>query len=88
MGAMSPLQEDHPMMVAWEAFKGSDDARSAMFHAQVIQISPPEWGSPSGVQVDHPRLEGSLWAVFRAGFNAGVDANNAATAKAFQGRTD
>lgn len=68
---MAPVPEDHPLMVAWNAYKATDDyANSRKWaihrnHADDEQYV--QW------------VEGSLWAAFMAGFNAGLGHNQPPT---------
>ena len=53
--AMSPVPADHPLMIAWEAYKATDEFSNTRTWASV----------PEGT-------DGSLWACFVAGYNAGL----------------
>jgi len=75
-GAMAPCPPDHPLMIAWEKYKASEDyANSYKWATAAIEyVVLPEPTDPSANRFteDHYRrfVEGSLWAAFMAGFNA------------------
>lgn len=60
--ASSRLPDDHPKMIAWEAFKASEDFTNAK-----MGIAHPQY------------VDGSLWAVFDAGWQARQEALDAVT---------
>lgn len=67
MPAMQKVPDDHPLMIAWEKYKVTEEAASADKWARTIRLSELLQGE---VIVSHPYLEGSLWAAFVAGFKA------------------
>jgi len=60
MTAQTPLSKDDPRMVAWEKYKETKDYENA--HRWALYVEH---------QVSHPHIDGSLWAMFQAGFEAG-----------------
>lgn len=65
--AMQALPEDHPLMLAWEAFRATPEATNAAQWAHFVQISAPMQGTSI---LTHPHLVGSLWCFFVAGYAA------------------
>lgn len=53
---MTKCPDDHPLMIAWEAYQRTDDFENAKKWATF-----PE------------HLQGSLWGLFMAGFNAATE---------------
>jgi hypothetical protein len=66
-GAQAPCPKDHPLMIAFERWKGSEDYRNTAKWAAAIQVSIVDGNST----ISHPHLDGSLWGAFVAGFEAG-----------------
>ena len=58
MAAQTPLPNDDPRMTAWSAYKATDEF-----------VNTERWAKDT--QIIHPHLDGSLWAVFVAGYEAG-----------------
>ena len=71
MTAMTKLPDDHPLMIAWEKYRTTEEAQNSDKWAQTLYVSKPMQGQ---IIVEHPHLAGALWASFAAGFNAGKDA--------------
>ena len=63
MSAEKPLAKDDPRMQAWKAY-----TQSAEF------VNSRRWAITSKQTVEYPNLDGSLWAVFIEGFQAGQKA--------------
>jgi hypothetical protein len=68
---MEKLPDDHPLMIAWEAYRASDEAANSDKWARTLKVSEPMQGQ---IIVEHPYLVGSLWAAFSAGFALAVEA--------------
>jgi len=79
--AMSPVAKDDPLSIAWEKFKTTGRYANAKHWAlsiqPMIQASDPEAErkrySLMPIDQRERHIEGSLWAVFMEGFNAGND---------------
>lgn len=75
---MTAAPKDSPLMVAWEAFQRTEKFKNSVRWAQVITLVPdPDKKADDGlpiIDMTFPHMMGSLWAVFLAGFNAGVAA--------------
>lgn len=69
MNVSAALSPDDPLMVAWNAYKQTDDFNNSKRWAQTFHICNTRDDTTS-LRVDHPSLEGSLWAMFVAGWNA------------------
>jgi len=67
VNAQGPVAKDHPLMIAWTAWKGAEEGRDANKWGSAIQVSIIDGQST----ISHPHLEGALWGAFMAGFNAG-----------------
>ncbi len=68
---ITPLPADHPLMKAWKAHQASDDYANSKKWAQAIAIEfDPVSGTHMPVVIENQYLEGSLWALFVAGWNA------------------
>lgn len=63
MAIQEPVSEDDPRMIAWESYKKTADFTNSR-----------RWAITSKQTVEYPNLDGSLWAVFIEGFQAGQDA--------------
>lgn len=57
MAAMSPLKEDDPRMKAWQELRKTEEFTNAERWAKHTEVA-------------HPHLEGSLWFMFIAGYDA------------------
>lgn len=67
MPVQAKCPDDHPLMVAWEKYRASEEATNTDKWARTLRVSEPMQGQ---IIVEHPHLVGSLWAVFSAGFAA------------------
>lgn len=67
MTAMQRLPDDDPIMIAWEAYRKTDEAKNSRKWAQKIDIEQDTGGVAS---LTHRHLDGALWAVFLAGYTA------------------
>lgn len=67
MPVAAQCPDDHPLMIAWEKYRATEEAANSDKWARTIQISEPMQGQ---IIVTHPHTEGSLWAAFMAGFEA------------------
>lgn len=67
MPAMAKVPDDHPLMVAWEAYRRTPEAANSDYWARTLKASEPVQGQ---IIIEHLHLEGSLWAAFSAGFAA------------------
>lgn len=86
MNAMSPLPKDHPMMVAWEAHKATEDYANSLHWAlrvmPMLQAGAPEAVTKADVCGLMPleqrtrHVEGSMWAAFLAGWDAANSAKS------------
>lgn len=65
------VPENHPLMVAWKAHQETEDYKNSM-----------KWAAK-----DNKYLEGSMWALFLSGFNAGK-ADLAAKEEALRGKDE
>ena len=61
--AMTGVDPDSPLAKAWAEYKETDDFANSKRWAE---------------SVEHKHLQGSLWAVFMSGFNAGLNARREA----------
>lgn len=62
--------EDEPLMIAWKAYQATPEFSNTKQWAETMQLTirtGPE------IKIDHPHLQGSLWACFVAGYTAGKD---------------
>ncbi len=69
MPVMQQLPEDHPLMIAWEEHKKSDAFTNSDRWARFVGFHDIEDGR---TVIDHPHLDGSLWAMFSAGWDAAL----------------
>jgi hypothetical protein len=67
---MTKLPDDHPLMIAWEKYRATEEAKNSYRWARTLEVSLP---TPGQIIVEHPHLAGALWAAFEAGFNAGKE---------------
>ena len=70
MTAMAKVPDDHPLMIAWEKYRATEEAANSDKWARTLDVSEPMQGQ---IIVEHRHLSGALWATFAAGFNAGKD---------------
>lgn len=63
MTTSTQLPKDHPLMIAWEAHKASDEYVNSLRWAQYVR-------QDDNLRLSHPHVEGSLWALFVAGWEA------------------
>jgi hypothetical protein len=64
---MQPLPKDHPIMKAWDAYVATPDFANSKRWAVTLRISP----SGDRQFIEHPHVDGSMWAAFLAGFRFG-----------------
>jgi len=69
MSEMQKLPDDDPIIVAWKAYCQTDEAKNSRRWAQRLNFEQDTSGDTA--QLTHPHLDGSLWAVFLAGYRAG-----------------
>jgi hypothetical protein len=69
MNVSARVPDDDPLMIAWKAWRANDEYATAKQWAEylVIESNGPNM---SAWRAKHPQLEGSLWAMFVAGWNA------------------
>lgn len=67
MTAMTPMTDDDPIMIAWKAYRATDEAMNSEFWAKHVTIDNPRDGKAT---VNHLHFEGAMWAVFLAGYTA------------------
>lgn len=58
MPVETPVPKDHPLWIAWKEYQSSGGYANTLHWAVV--------------STDAEHVEGSLWAAFEAGFNAGA----------------
>lgn len=61
MPAMTKVPDDHPLMVAWNAYRASDEG-----------VNSDKWARTAPDE-GLPYLEGALWAAFMAGFKTATE---------------
>ena len=71
------VPDDHPLMIAWKEFQGSEEGRNAQKWGSAISVSIVDNQST----ISHPHLLGALWGAFMAGFNAGSEASDEGESK-------
>ncbi len=69
--AQQALPDDHPMMMAWEKYRATEEAANTDKWARHIVVSEPMQGQ---IIVSHPHTTSSLWAAFVAGYEAASSA--------------
>lgn len=69
MPAEAALPDDHPMMIAWEEYRATPEAKNSDKWARHIEVSQGE-ALQGQIIVSHPHTTGSLWAAFVAGYEA------------------
>jgi hypothetical protein len=67
MPAMQKVADDHPLMLAWEKYRATEEAANSDKWARTVKVSEPMQGQ---VILEHPYLPGSLWSAFLAGWTA------------------
>jgi hypothetical protein len=72
MNAQSPLSKDDPLLIAWKAHQQTPEYDNSKRWAQTFMLCNSR-DDPSKVEVQYCSLEGSLWAMFVAGWNARAD---------------
>lgn len=67
---MTPVPKDHPLMIAWEAYRDSLEYVNTLGWA----ITPKAHLADvvGTVMLDFPHVEGSLWAAFEHGWRAAL----------------
>ena len=79
MNAMAPVPADHPLMVAWTAYKTTEDFTNSLYWAMTTMRMRQERAEEHGIdpaanvatdEMRQERVVGSLWGAFTAGFNA------------------
>jgi hypothetical protein len=76
--AASPVPADHPLMLAWNAYKETEEFKNskkwALTIAPMIQAGDPDAErkrfSLMPIEQRETHVDGSLWAAFMAGFAA------------------
>lgn len=69
MPESTALPKDAPLMVAWEAFKATDDYANTHKWARTPRVEDHDDGS---LVMTWPHTEGSLWGAFMAGYFAAL----------------
>jgi hypothetical protein len=68
MTTSAPLPKGHPLLAAWNAYRETEEAKNSELWAARFDLkSEPDEGR---ILIQHPHLEGALWAAFAAGFEA------------------
>lgn len=88
MSTQQALPKDHPLMLAWEAYKQTEEYKNAKHWAltiqPMIQATDPEAErkrySLMPIEQRERHIEGSLWAMFYAGWNRAVSRPSEAVA--------
>jgi hypothetical protein len=84
MNAMAPCPTDSALMIAWKAYRETDDYKNSYSWAtryiadddpQEIERIQQTGANPWTRQMKLRAVEGSLWAMFSAGWRAGGGAN-------------
>lgn len=66
MSDQSPVPKDHPLMIAWEAYKLTEEYKNSLKWASTARVEDHGDGS---MTLTYPHKEGSLWGAFMEGFN-------------------
>lgn len=66
MNASAKLPDDSPLMIAWNAYRATDDYANTLKWARHLSMHLQE----AQATIIHPHTEGSLWAAFMAGWKA------------------
>lgn len=76
-GPSSPCPPDHPLMIAWTAYKDTEDFKNSLHWATTDTVMRQERADELGIPNQPAPKEmreqyalGSMWAAFMAGFNA------------------
>lgn len=64
------VPKDHPLMVAWNAYKLTEDYANTLRWAKTPTLRFDAEAVGGAHVLDHPYTEGSLWGAFVAGFKA------------------
>jgi hypothetical protein len=67
------VPKDDPLMIAWEAYRATESFAVAKKWAETFEVRYCD----NEVKVRHPHIDGSLWAMFVAGFKARENAPDA-----------
>lgn len=76
---MSPLAKDDPRMLAWEAYKATEDFANSLYWATTDTMMRQGTAAEHGIdtranvatsEMKAERAQGSLWAAFIAGWTA------------------
>lgn len=59
-----PVRDDEPVMIAWKAYQATPEFVNTMKWARTLRLE--------GRELSNPYLDGSVWAVFVAGFLAAL----------------
>ena len=66
------LSDDDPRMIAWKVYTATPEFKHTRHWAQRVGIK--EMPGERAIQViGHSHLDGSLWAVFQAGYQAATE---------------
>lgn len=65
--AMQALPKDHPMMIAWEHYKATEDYANTKKWACAARVEDHD---DLSLVITYPHTEGSLWGAFTAGYRA------------------
>lgn len=76
-GTSAKVPDDDPLMIAWKACQASEDYDNSRRWAEtfIIKSNGHKLGAMSA---EHPHLEGSLWAMFVAGWTARAEVGKSA----------
>lgn len=66
MPAEQRLSDDDPRMIAWKAYQATPEYANRRKWARHVSVS-----ADGEQRIEHPYLDGSLWALFLAGYQAG-----------------
>lgn len=76
MSTMTPVSPDDPLMIAWTAYKSTEDFSNSLKWAMAYEYSA---GRPIAESQRVAHAEGSLWAAFMQGFKAASGSGTPAT---------
>lgn len=76
--AMQKCPDDHPLMIAWNAYQKTDDFQNTFKWATSAILISTQETAPEANRVDpiedrQRRAMGTLWGAFMAGFNAATE---------------
>ena len=71
MPNQAQVPDDDPMMIAWEAYRATEEARNTFKWARHIEVAQGD-ALQGQIIVSHPHTTGSLWAAFVAGYQAAL----------------